>query len=231
MITTSVLSKIPANELCVAGTGLSKVNERVSSLRSGSCNFDIFLNIVPWFYILTNSLWSRLYVHSPIKNSNPMWNIRIWKKIKYIKDSKNITFSQQQRQKFSNNTAEKTLLTKYSDNFFFFLVNCNRGSFSIHHIISYVLLKHYLKIANSPRSVRRIISFVRHNKIVRSWWTFNNCSFDFVEMASFLVCNANAKLLILNRCRMRMRRLFYYSLFLSRGANKAKIVSHWLIVL
>ena len=60
-------------------------------------------------------------------------------------------------------------------------------------------------------------------------------------MATFLACIASAQLLIWNQCRVRMRRLLHYSLrsnrpyyflsfslFLSRGASKEKIVSHWL---
>ena len=53
---------------------------------------------------------------------------------------------------------------------------------------------------------------------------------EFVEMTTFLACNASIKLPILNQCRVRMRRLLYYSqpfsMFLTRDA---KIVSHWLI--
>ena len=45
----------------------------------------------------------------------------------------------------------------------------------------------------------------------------------FVGMATFLACNASVKLPIFNQCRVYMRKLFYYSLFLSRGASKAKI--------
>ena len=66
---------------------------------------------------------------------------------------------------------------------------------------------------------------------------------DFVEMAAFLACSASVELHILNQCRVRMRRLFYYSLgnnssyyslcfslFLSRGASKAKMVARLLIL-
>ena len=35
---------------------------------------------------------------------------------------------------------------------------------------------------------------------------------DFVEMSTFLACNASAKLPVLNQCRVGIRRLFHYSL-------------------
>ena len=97
------------------------------------------------------------------------------------------------------------------------------------------------------------------NKVYKYQMLKNSFSPDFFEMATFLACKASPnKLPILNQCRVRMRSLFhysldpyyciippeqplllpvksyyplYFSLFLSRGASKAKIVTHWLIVL
>ena len=61
---------------------------------------------------------------------------------------------------------------------------------------------------------------------------------------AFLACNASAKLPALKQCRVRMRRLFHYSLrsnnhyhslsfslLLSRGSSKVKIVSLLLMLL
>ena len=66
---------------------------------------------------------------------------------------------------------------------------------------------------------------------------------DFVEMATVVAGNVSAKLPVLNQCQVRMRGLsllpggnssyhsLSFSLLLSRGASKAKIMSHSQIVL
>ena len=47
---------------------------------------------------------------------------------------------------------------------------------------------------------------------------------NFVEMTTFLACNANAEILIFDQCRVRMRRIFHFSLG-SKIVNFARAIA------